>query len=367
MAAPGKTSQNLCVMCSTALPAGATTCPECGAPIGSATLSDAEAAVYPDIARANLARMRGDYKAAEDQLLAILRKFPNNPSVNEMLGDLAMEREDVPHALEWYQLALEIIPTSASIARKLKNARASLDKKDSSDTVEQLGISRPGASSSAIWIVLAVVGFLVVAIGAYYVGANRNTAAQKEAPPTIINAEAQPEQTTPQQPDVKTGNDQPLRAGDASEMATLLQALKAKSEDSAAVTSLAQDPRTNTLTVEFTFPEKDGRAMAARIGRDAMSVATGASIVTVKGVSGGKVVYMADLYRSKVEETLTTTWTSQHEADPDAWIPFVLTNEWPQAQAAPTSEPAATGATAGSGGSATPMPPVETGSTATGG
>src|SRR5438477_12288189 len=100
-----------CDKCFNTLPPGAATCPECGAPVKDATTADSEAVVYPELARANLARMRGDYKQAEDQLLSVLKRFPNNPSANEMLGDLAAEREDYPHAVQRDEMALDIVPT----------------------------------------------------------------------------------------------------------------------------------------------------------------------------------------------------------------------------------------------------------------
>lgn len=327
MAAPANNSSTQCAMCGALVPAGALTCPECGAPIGSATVADSENVVYPEIARANLSRMRGDYKAAEDQLLAILRKYPNNPSVNEMLGDLMMEREDVSQAIQWYQLALEIVPTSASIARKLKTARSASEQKDTNDTVSQLGIDKGVGSGSALWISLAIVGFIVVAISAYLIGASRNQVATKDTPPKIINAESEPTSShKPAEADPQTDSKIPSAIISSTPWTA---GIKAKSADAAAILSASLDPRSNSLTIVFAYSEKDVRAIAARIARDAFTAYPSAVSVSILGVAGSDVKYAADVSKAKIDLVGSADWANQHAATPEAWIDEVLANEWP--------------------------------------
>jgi Tfp pilus assembly protein PilF len=98
---------------------GAGFCPECGAPIGTAPAEGSDAAIYPELARVNLLRLRGDYKAAQDHCRAVLRKFPNNVTANQLLGDLCQETGDLSQAKEWYELALDIAPNHAHIQQKL--------------------------------------------------------------------------------------------------------------------------------------------------------------------------------------------------------------------------------------------------------
>jgi hypothetical protein len=341
-----------CDRCFNAIPPGAVTCPECGAPVKNATVSESEAAVYPELARANLARMRGDYKQAEDQLLSILKRYPNNPSANEMLGDLAAEREDYVHAVEWYEMALEIVPNSASIARKARDARSRIDKKESQDTTAQLGLADP--SSRMPLIVGGLIALiLTVGIGAYFLGA-RGGSPPKPTPTVTVNAQ-------PDEQPVSGGTepDAPLQKAPTGvgEDVALMQSLAGKAEDAAALLGVAHDPRSSSLTVTFAMNGPDYRAMAARLARDAFTALPGYNKLVLRGILDGKVTYMADSERSRMMETETPEWKQQHESDPKAWIAHVLQNEWPAATTGSTdagstgTEPstATTGVTASTG------------------
>jgi hypothetical protein len=326
-----------CEKCFHTVPSGATTCPECGATVKNASVSDSEAAIYPELARANLARMRGDYKQAEDQLLTVLKRYPNNPSANEMLGDLAAEREDYVHAVEWYEMALEIVPTSASIARKAKDARSRIDNKNTQDTTAQLGLSDP--SSRMPLIVFGLI-FLIVAVGvgAYFLGA-RGGAPPKPGPTMKIQAQPDQQAQTSGGSAEGTPIDKPATA--VAEDDTLKQTLTAKAEDAPAIIAVTHDPRAGSVTVTFSLSGQDDRALAARLARATFTNLPGYNKVVLRGIREGKVAYMADSDRTRVAETETPEWKQQHDAT--AWIPYVLQNEWPPVLSTPSESTGGTG------------------------
>jgi hypothetical protein len=342
---------NKCAKCFETLPPGVVVCPECGAPVTEASAGDAEATVYPELARANLARMRGDYKQAEEQLLAVLRRFPNNPSANEMLGDLAAEREDYPHAVEWYEMALDIVPNSASIARKVREARSHLDRKAAQDTTAQLGLPDPSSRMPLI-IGSCIVLLIAAVVGGYLLGAKGSGPSRPKLVSTnVINATAPDQGATPDKTEPKADG-----ATDASEDDAILQAIRGKAEDAAAIRSAVHDPRAGSLTISFEMAAKDHRQLAARIARDTFAVMPGYKTLTLRGLAGGKVAYMADASSDRVAETQTPDWKQQHQNDPDSWVGYVLQNEWPTTAAPPAdttppggAPPPTAGATAGEG------------------
>lgn len=181
------------------MPADAEFCAECGAPLKDAPGVDgSDAEVYPELAKANLLRMRKDFKAAEDVCLSILRRFPNNHSANVLLGDIAEERGELDQAAEWYELALDIVPDSEEVTKKLETVRAQLAEKQVQTTVAQLGIpeKKPPVGLYAM-IVLILGAFVVAAI----VFANRkNPGTQDPNKPIVVN-EAKSKLEPPQEPE----------------------------------------------------------------------------------------------------------------------------------------------------------------------
>lgn len=144
------------------MPSDAEYCSECGAPLSDAPgVVGSDAEVYPELAKANVLRMRKEFKAAEDICLAILRRFPNNASANTLLGDISVEKGALEQAAEWYELALDILPDSKENQEKLGSVRAKLNERQTQATVESLGI--PAKKPPFVLIGLVVV--IVVAFG----------------------------------------------------------------------------------------------------------------------------------------------------------------------------------------------------------
>lgn len=145
------------------MPKGSDFCAECGAPLDDAPgVGGSDAEVYPELAKANLMRMRKEFKQAEDICLGILRRYPNNASANTLLGDICYERGDLEQAAEWYELALDILPDSAADKAKLTEVRAKLSEKQKAETVETLGITHaskpPYVTIAAVVLALCIVG-----------------------------------------------------------------------------------------------------------------------------------------------------------------------------------------------------------------
>lgn len=299
--------------------------------------------------------MRGDYKQAEDQLLSILKRFPNNPSANEMLGDLAEEREDYAHAAEWYEMTLEIVPSSASIQRKLEEARSRVEKQQSKDTTAQLGLPDP-SSRMPLVIGAMIIVVLALSVGAYYLGA-KGAASEKPvltAVPKINAIGDQTEQAPPRNEPATNRAPTPSVADGIPEESALLQELKAKATDAGAILSLTHDPRSGTVTITFARDGKDDTALAARLARDTFGTLDRFNSVTLRGVSEGKIAFVADASRSRFAETQMPEWKQQHPSDVD-WITYVLQNVWPAAPSPPTgseTRPTGNAPTLGDSGSA---------------
>ncbi len=162
LAAPGNRDQVLCEKCFAFMPADAEFCAECGAPLKDAPgVAGSDAEVYPELAKANVLRMRKEFKPAEDICLAILRRYPNNVSANTLLGDIAAERGELEQAVEWYELSLDIVPDSVEVTQKLEALRQELSTRQTQATVQTLGIPQKQAPIGLYAMIL----LLVVAFG----------------------------------------------------------------------------------------------------------------------------------------------------------------------------------------------------------
>lgn len=191
----------LCEKCFAMMPKGSEFCAECGAPLEDAPgIGGSDQEVYPELAKANLHRMRKEYKPAKDICLGILRRFPNNASANTLLGDICVEQDDLEQAAEWYELALDIVPDSAADKAKLDDVRAKLAEKEKAVTVESLGITHtnkpPYVTIAAIIVAVAIIG---VAVGMAVSGGNQKQAVGDK--PILIGDKPQNSSTQPVQSD----------------------------------------------------------------------------------------------------------------------------------------------------------------------
>lgn len=151
---------DLCSKCFDMVPVSGHICHEQGCPmmdtLGAET---ADVHVYPELAKANLLRMRGEFKLARDACLSILKRYPGNATAHTLLGDISAEEGDLHQAAEWYEMALDITPDSEADLRKLERVRARMTERDAIHTAQQLGL--PTQKSPAKWLAIGAVAIVV--------------------------------------------------------------------------------------------------------------------------------------------------------------------------------------------------------------
>jgi len=334
----------ICDRCFASVRAGAEFCPDCGAPLGSAPAEGSDAAIYPDLARTNLLRMRGDYKAAIDHCRSILRKFPNNVTANQLLGDLTWENGDLQQAKEWYELALDISPNNVQIQKKLSDVSQRLDQTETAGLVEKLGL--PAEKSKSGWIAGSL-ALAVVAVGAvaYVIGINQPKTSSPSPQYSSISAPATEPGTAPNsatEPGLNPTPIAPVATQGSNEEQVLAQQLGTKGEFGSRIMAVSIDPRTLQLTVTFRIETKDdARMIAADLAGISFENHATSQLVTLRAIENGNLKYVADVRRAAYEETKTDVW-KQANPEPEALSKHILTNEWPTVAPSETEVPPAT-------------------------
>lgn len=352
MAVQGKSEGMICERCFASVKAGSEFCPECGGPMGDGPAEGSDAAVYTELARANLLRMRGDYKAALEQCRAILHKFPNNVSANQLLGDLCIEMGDLEQGKEWYELALDIAPNSAQIQKKLADARQRLEQNETADMVEQIGL--PPAKSKSGALALGLAGLvIVVGVIAYIVGSRMQSDNPKRAPQeTIVKAPA-----TTGTLDAGTGSvngpdesttPAPVAMAGPSDEQSLYQLLVQKSPHGSSILSLVQDPRTTSAILTYSAPTgTNERAIGADLAVTFFENSPAVRVVTVRAVRDGVLTFVADVRREAFDQTRTDEWKAQNASDSEALLKTLFSQTWP---ATTPTDSGANSTTAGNSG-----------------
>ena len=163
----------LCDKCFSMLEPKATFCNECGAPVSEDVSQEgSDAVVYPEIARANLFRMRGETAEAERICLAILKRFPNNPSTHVLLGDINNESGNLEQAKQWYEMALDLTPDNRGVARKLQLLKDELASRQEAHATAGLEVKPASRGLVAIYA-SAFVFLVIVAFLAFWLGGAR--------------------------------------------------------------------------------------------------------------------------------------------------------------------------------------------------
>ncbi len=315
--------------------AGAEFCPECGAPVSDEPSSEgSDSAIYPELARANLLRMRGDYAQAEEVCLKILHRFPNNASANSLLGDICAERNDLEQAAEWYELALDITPDAQAVRQKLASAKERMRQREAANTAQQLGLPT-SKSKAGLWIGLVVLFLIGTGALAYYIGqrVNQNRTASNAIVDAPVVLEPKPAGAFGGGAATTTGTaaqpDQ-IPQGRIDDDRRLTQLLAPKSSDGARLLEARQDPRSKSVVLSFFVQDgEDVRSMAARLAASALQELPDCRLVTVRAVRAGTLALIADVHRDAVVATASTEWQEAHKNDPAAFANAVLANEWP--------------------------------------
>lgn len=124
----------ICPYCGAEISDDARFCPECGAPlqdeVSGAESAGIEREVYSLLATANLYRIRGLWQEAENKCVEVLRRYPNNPTAHSLLGDIYADQGRWEEAKEWYELALELNPSSQADKKKLERVNKILEERE---------------------------------------------------------------------------------------------------------------------------------------------------------------------------------------------------------------------------------------------
>jgi hypothetical protein len=352
LAAPGKPT--MCERCFAPVQSTDQICPECGAPLHSAgSVQVVESAVHADLAQANLLRLRGERDAAEKKCLSILKRYPNEPEAHSLLGELSADREDYPRAIEWFELALDLNPNSATDKARLEELKAKVHSADAVKTEEQLGL--PPQVNYLPWIA-GIVLLIVVLVGvAAWRAPKKDTTSVKggvvEAPQesngkTINNsAGAVPPATGSVDGNSSRDASAPSPVAFSMEDRTLLEALQ-RGMYGASILSVDQDPRDKVLMVTYAAPKLDeARRAGAIIAKDALDRSPESDLVTVRGVNGDQIVFVADASRPRLAE-IEGENNQDLQSGNDSWISNFLQREWPSAPSSSSSTSSSPGGTA---------------------
>jgi tetratricopeptide (TPR) repeat protein len=295
----------------------------------------AESALYPELARANLLRMRGDYKGAEDVCLGILKRYPNNAAAHTLLGDIYAERGELEHAEQWYELALDLEPDSAADREKLEAIRERKRERETAAAAQELGLAPSARPPFALVAAVAALLLVGIAFGAYAIGRNQGGAGTRTVvtdsfvappvapPPAAGDPEpaptgtADPEPQAPPTPPAHTLAPAPS-GGEVLDDAALRQLLAQRLQQGHRILHVRQDPRGNLLTIDFQVaPNEDERAVGAEIALGALEQIPDAQVVTLRAIQANRLHYVADVSRIRTQQMQPNLPASQ-----------ILANEW---------------------------------------
>jgi len=293
--------------------------------------------LHAEIARANLLRMRGDYKGAVDQCLSVLKRMPEEGDTHTLLGDIYAEQGNLEEAVQWYEMALDLNPRSKTDAVKLEQVRQRSRDREAASAVEQLDLptDRPN-----IWLIggsMTVIA-LALAVGAFILGQHnvplKSARSARSVPITApLQADGSTEETptapapdtvdkVPPVPTVNTDRRY------AQEDVTLTQLVSQRSSDGIHLLAATEDPRSKVVSLTFTVGQDDDtRKIGAELARTTLAQASDAQLIVVRAVRDGHLAFVADVPRARWQESESDAWKQANPAV-DAWIGHLLTNEW---------------------------------------
>jgi len=319
------------------------TCPECGANLSDTNGVETMSTSFDsELARANLLRMRAEFRQAEDVCLRVLKRFPNSVAAHTLLGDIYSDQGLLEQSAQWYELALDLDPTSSSDRQKLDDVREQMKERDHISSIEQLGLPEVKAPEISKYGIATVIGLIILLSIVYAV---RHGKIGGSSNPTVIttpiratpdmnaavaptgNTNAKPSDSTT--PVTSNNDDASATIGAPSEDRNLFQLIAQKSTVGTHLVSVLVDPRTRNATLTYTCaPDEDERKIGALLAKTALEQSAESTMVTIRSTKSDRLTYMADVPRTRFSETQTADW-QQKATSPDAWIPYILTNEWP--------------------------------------
>lgn len=382
MAAQGSKETVFCGKCFTVVPKGSEFCPNCGASLSSAPGAEgSDAAVYPQLAQANLLRTRKQYKEAEDMCLAILHQYPHNFSANALMGDISVEEDHLDQAVEWYELALDIDPNAEIVREKLEVVEEKRQTQVVATTAERLGLPTEKPKTALITGVsigaIALVGILAFLAykAAMGTGPTHKSIVDK---PILVGSPTSP--SAPVAAD--SGKDKTISTSGSQEDQELTNVL-AKSTDGAYLMDARFEPAVDGISLTYLVSDGNEKQIGASLASESFGLVKDKldkdiSEVELRAIKDKKLFYSAVVKKDAYDATQAADWQSAHKDDLEALAKAILTSEtYPSAKAEADEDKATKGVTTGSTTTAgdqtaptttgTAAPPAATGgSTSTG-
>lgn len=328
----------VCNKCFESNDEGAEFCRDCGAPLVKGSEgSDQE--VYKELAKANLHRMRGDMKSANDVCLGILRRYPNNATAHGLLGDISADQGDLNQAATWYEMALELAPDSVADRQKFESVKERVRLKDAQETASQIGIPQraPSPWPYVVIVVLTVVG---VAIGAFFIGQSARKGDSGTVGSGVVQTpvEQPKDEVKPTIPSPK--EDPPIENQRASTQVmsdtAILNVLNAKTVDKINYLSVAEDPRGQSAIVTVSAIDQEQYGITAtKAGLEFFESFPAFKRVTIRVMGPSGFLLVADMtveaattvkasimggasVESQAQVALSSTWTPPHAPETPA-------------------------------------------------
>lgn len=310
-------------------------CPKCGKDIASDSGSapDPIMDVPRLLAAANLHKYRSEWDEAISAATDALRLEPRSADVTIMLGSIYEERGMLDEALVWYQMALEIDPSSgkAKAGRDRVGMLISARRKEAAatptpDPAKRAKLYGIGIAAGIVLIILALVTALALkgdhpskrttgtsassrpslSPPISQAWARRSSTPRPAAPP-LSGATAAPTQSSATT--LRTKAEESIRTG--------LSSAQAITETGASVDDVIADPRAAVATVTFSLSAR-GIVTKDQITRAAVAIAkqtfelhqavrfvTARCVIQVPGSDGAQVAFIADIAREAVTPTAT--------------------------------------------------------------
>lgn len=282
------------------------------------------------LAQVNLLRIRGQFEEARLRCLKLLNDFPQSAAAHTLMGDICVDKDDLTQAVEWYDMALGIIPESVADQKKLESVRKRLKDSETADTAAMLGLptTRPKVGMfAAAFLAL----FVVVAVGSYLAGRQMQAASHAkekqvvDAPihipgtePTVVNRGSEAGATSIESVETPR-NPTPSRVEVDRQ---LLGSIVPGAPEGVQLLEAMLDPRTNLVWVTAECPpDANPRDAAAHVGVHALAKVENCPLATVRILQGGAVTLIADVRRESVVRS--------EAAEGQVWVDAILTNVWP--------------------------------------
>lgn len=274
------------------------------------------------LAKANLCRVRQEFAEGIELCLTVLKHHPENVEAHVLLGDLYLARGQKTQAAQWYELALELDPQSAPALDRARALSSEIQSENVTRSEKSLGLEdRSGTRATYAALVVG----LIVILGLTAIVISRSHGGASDPSSTTIHDPVMAQDTVPGKitTPVKAPESVPVvPAEDEAVRQTL-----AKGTFGDHVLSGRFDPRSKVMTATYQVDGPLSRQVVAQIGKSALESAPESASITLRLMSEGKLIYMADIRRVRLDETTTQEWQDQHPG-PQAWADYVVENEW---------------------------------------